>query len=511
MTEINQHLGMILIYFIYGLGFLAMGMAMALEIVRSSSIINTELLIPLAGFGLVHGIHEWFEIFLMQLTWGGKELPISLLILRLSLLVISFLLLLVFGVINQKKHGQLNNQQNFIAYGLMGLYCIVISFNAYNAIRNEEVILLRLADVLIRYLVAIPGAILACLGLYSQSRELRSNGRLILSKSIFMAANGFGLYGLTQFFVPAIDMFPARWINAEVFNATIGFPIQIIRAITSIIILIGMLKSLILVEEERKTLFTNAQKARLDALEQIQVELTEREILRRELLRHTVQAQEDERSRIARELHDETSQVLSAFSLDLATLRKKSLQNKEIKMLVDRLLNLSKQMSHGLFRLVHDLRPAQLDDLGLASALHYLTEKENCPPGLNVILEISGQVRRLDPIVETVLFRVAQEALTNIYRHAKIADANMRILYEESQVTLQIEDKGIGFDPSGNFSPPRGWGLAGMQERVDSVDGTLHIMSSPGRGTIIEVIIPSEQEGYNTKEISYGSNSVDAG
>jgi two-component system NarL family sensor kinase len=189
-------------------------------------------------------------------------------------------------------------------------------------------------------------------------------------------------------------------------------------------------------------------------------------------------------------LHDESSQVLSAFSLDLATLRQISSRGKDISMLVDRLLELGKKMSQGIYRLVHDLRPAQLDDLGLGAALSYLTEKENCPPGFHATFEVKGPEHRLDQIIETVLFRVAQEALTNTYRHSKVNNAEMRLLFEENKVILWIKDQGIGFDPADKFSPPRGWGLAGMQERVDSVDGELAIWSSPGEGTSIEATIP---------------------
>ena len=285
-------------------------------------------------------------------------------------------------------------------------------------------------------------------------------------------------------------MFPARWINSDAFLSTVGFPIQLIRAVTAMIVMVGMLRAVTLVEKERQTQLLQAQQARLEALEHIQEELTERENLRRELLRHIVRAQEDERSRIARELHDETSQVLSAFSLDLATLRKITSRSKEITLLVDRLQQLGKQMSQGIFRLVHDLRPAQLDDLGLAPALRYLTERENCPPEFLVTFEVTGTERRLDQIIETVLFRVAQEALTNTRRHSKVYNALMRLLFEEDKVILWIEDQGIGFNPADNFSPPRGWGLAGMQERVNSVNGKLNIWSSPGKGTTIEVTIP---------------------
>ena len=473
---------------------------MTLEIGRSSTIASANLLVPLAGFGLLHGIHEWLEIFLLQLVWVGYAFPLWLSIFRLALLAISFMVLLYFGLQTRRELRPSNFRKNLPAYFVIGSYLVLILFSAFSAMRTGTVSLLRVSDAMIRYLLAVPGAIFACMGLYSQSREFRSEGRLVLSISIYLTAVGFGIYGVTQIFVPSVGMIPARWINADTFAANVGFPIQLIRAITAILILVGMIKAISLVEKERQTLFANAQQARMDALEQIQVELTQREILRRELLRHTVRAQEDERSRIARELHDETSQVLSAFSLDLATLRQLSSRRKDITMLVDRLQYLGKQMSQGIFRLVHDLRPAQLDDLGLASALHYLTERENCPPELQVSLEVIGQVRRMDPILETVFFRVAQEALTNICRHAQVKIAKMKLLYEEYQVILWIEDHGIGFNPTDNFSPPRGWGLAGMKERVDSMDGSLNILSSPGKGTIIEVIIPTDREGTKNKE-----------
>jgi signal transduction histidine kinase len=509
MTDIYQHLWIILIYFVYGLGFLAMGLAMTLEIARSSKIINPRLLFLLAGFGLLHGIHEWLEIFLMQLNWVGFDLPLWLSIFRLCLLAVSFLLLFIFGLRGTGDLLPPKRQNNLPKFILIGIFILLIFYSAISALKMGTVSILRVSDVLIRYVLAVPGSILACLGFYSQSRNYRADGRMVLSRSVFMTANGFGLYGLTQVFVPFADMFPARWINAEAFAATAGFPIQLIRAITAIVILVGMLRALKLVEQERQTLLENAQQARMVALEQIQVELTRRETLRRELLRHTVHAQEDERARIARELHDETSQVLTAFSLDLATLRQLASQRKDIIMLVDRLLELGKQMSQGIFRLVHDLRPAQLDDLGLVSALQYLVEPLNCPPGLHVKLEVIGHERRLDPTVETVLFRVTQEALTNISRHAHIDAAKIKLLYEENQITLWIEDRGVGFNPADNFSPPRGWGLAGMQERVDSVDGILNILSSPGKGTIIEVIIPSIPD--SGKEVTNERNSPDAG
>jgi two-component system sensor histidine kinase UhpB len=224
-------------------------------------------------------------------------------------------------------------------------------------------------------------------------------------------------------------------------------------------------------------------------LERIQEELTKREALRRELLRHTVRAQEEERSRIARELHDETSQVLTAFSLDLATLKTVVCDRAEVKFLVERLQSLSKQMSQGLYRLVHDLRPAQLDDLGLIPAIEYLKD-DSVSSGLEVAIAIRGKARRLDPLIETVLFRVAQEALHNIVRHAQVSRAKITLEYQPQEINLKVEDSGTGFNPVESFVPPRGWGLAGMRERVESVGGQLNIVSKPGKGTIVEVDLP---------------------
>jgi two-component system sensor histidine kinase UhpB len=257
----------------------------------------------------------------------------------------------------------------------------------------------------------------------------------------------------------------------------------------AVLITISILRATQMVEEERQQRLNAVQQSRLEALERIQEELTKREALRRELLQHTVRAQEEERTRIARELHDETSQVLTAFSLDLATLENVVCDRSEVTSLVNRLKGLSKQMSQGLYRLVHDLRPAQLDDLGLISALEYLKD-DSVASGLDVSIIIQGKGRRLDSVIETVLFRVAQEALHNVVRHAQARQAWITLAFQSQEITLKIEDSGLGFDSVQSFAPPRGWGLAGMRERVESVGGQLCIESEPGKGTMVEVTVP---------------------
>jgi signal transduction histidine kinase len=256
-----------------------------------------------------------------------------------------------------------------------------------------------------------------------------------------------------------------------------------------VVITLSLLRATQIVEKDRQMQLFAVQQARLEAMERVQEELTKKEALRRELLRHTVTAQEDERSRIARELHDETSQVLTAFSLDLATLKTVICDREEVITMVDHLQSLSKQMSQGLYRLVHDLRPAQLDDLGLIPALEYLKD-DSAGASLDVTITTHGKARRLDPIIETVLFRVAQEALHNVVRHAQVGRARISLDFKPQEITLKVEDSGAGFDPIESFVPPRGWGLAGMRERVESVGGLLRIESKPEIGTVVEVAVP---------------------
>lgn len=231
--------------------------------------------------------------------------------------------------------------------------------------------------------------------------------------------------------------------------------------------------------------------ARIAELEKMQQEMIARETFQKELLRHTVQTQEDERARISRELHDETAQILSAFSLELAALQNRLDEPAErLAPSFKRLQTLSREMSKGIYRLVHDLRPAQLDDLGLVAAIQNLIGEECCKMELDVSLEIKGKSQRVDPLIETVLYRVAQAALTNVARHANTPQARVEINFNHEQVTLSVTDSGDGFDPSEPLIAPRGWGIEGMKERISGVGGEFFLESGPGLGTTVTAVIP---------------------
>jgi signal transduction histidine kinase len=471
-----------IVFFVYGLAFFGMGLAMAMEAGRSSALAEARVLRPLAWFGLIHGTHEWLESYLLQAASLGTPLPAWLPWLRLGLLIGSFSSLLLFAFHSlQMVKLPLALHHKIMVYVLAG-YILFISLSSFPAYRRMDIPWPNLLDGLSRYLLAVPASALAAMGLRARSLQTREQGPR-LSMNLSWAALAFAFYSLTQLFVHPIEMFPAKFLNEEAFIAAVGFPIQLVRAVAATFITISLVRATQASDEIRQRELFSAQQARLRALE-------EQESLRRELLQHTVRAQEDERARIARELHDETAQTLSAFTLELASLRNEKLNKPDFRKVVERLQNLSNDMARGIYRLVHDLRPAQLDDLGLVPALRFLCEQKCRKFDLQLDFDISGATCRLDPLVETALFRVGQEALKNLAVHSQVKEGRVEIVYGEKDVTLRVEDRGRGFDPTENFRPPHGWGLAGMKERVESIGGTLQIISAPGQGTVIEVCVP---------------------
>lgn len=252
------------------------------------------------------------------------------------------------------------------------------------------------------------------------------------------------------------------------------------------------LTEVIAVCRERQQRLEEAQQAHQQAQEQIEREMSKREKMRIDLVRHMVRAQEEERARIARELHDETAQTLTAASLNFATLKNLLAASPEMAEIVGNLQYLCKQMHNDLYRLVHDLRPAQLDDLGLVPALRYLADEGQKATGLRVILEIGGEPKKLEPFVETIIYRFVQEGLTNVTRHAGTEQAFVSIIYEEKRVVARVEDHGRGFDPSRQQQNGGGWGLIGISERAQSLKGDFRIESAPGKGTMIEISVPLE-------------------
>ena len=480
-TALNEWL--FLIYFVYGLAFFGMGLAMALESGRSPSLAEAVVLRPLAAFGFVHGAHEWFESYLFQAPLVPAPLPQWVPWLRIGTLAVSFAFLLLFGYRLLGLGSLLPIYQWMQRYRILWLYWFVLLFLVIAIYRQDPSRGQDFWDAMARYLLAMPASLLATLALSARSRQSQAENRPELARFFGFTAAGLAIYAVTQLFVRPLDMFPANIINQQIFSQHTGIPIQLVRTIIAVLITYSLFRAIQVVEKERNLQLFAVQQARLEALQQ-------RDALRRALLQHTVQAQEDERARIARELHDETAQVLSAFSLQLAALGTSLKRQPDALAKVLHLQDLSRQISQGLYRLVGDLRPPHLDDLGLIPALDYLLAGVRSSENIEIKLQVEGRARRLELPIETILFRVVQEAVTNIIRHAQTRQAGIKLCFGDEEVRLSVSDQGIGFDPDGPFRAPRGWGLEGMRERVEAAGGSFTLTSVSGRGTTVNAVIP---------------------
>lgn len=224
-------------------------------------------------------------------------------------------------------------------------------------------------------------------------------------------------------------------------------------------------------------------------------ELAAREAQHVQLLRKIITAQEDERRRIARELHDETSQVLAALMMRIDRALG-DVKDDATRVSLGEVRGMATRALDDVHGLVLDLRPSVLDDLGLFSAIRWMADRHFKPLGITFRCEVDVD-RRLPPEVETTLFRVAQEAITNIAKHSQASSVLVQIEERGGELVFEVEDDGKGFDVAAASRPEKkrvSFGLMGMQERVELLGGTLKIESSPGEGTRLVLFVPLGRE-----------------
>ncbi len=221
---------------------------------------------------------------------------------------------------------------------------------------------------------------------------------------------------------------------------------------------------------------------------------------RGELLKRLISAQEDERRRIARELHDELGQSISALALRVEVIQRLLSSNPEraSEQLVQ-VKNLIVDTSDQMYDLILALRPSVLDDLGLAAALRAYEARLFGEVEIEFVLDDSQLTERLPQEFETLLYRTFQEAITNVFRHSGASQLSISLSKNGDGFAGKISDNGIGFDLAAfqnSGDNRRGLGLLGMQERITQCGGELSIETSPGHGTIIQIHIPLEGQSY---------------
>lgn len=223
-------------------------------------------------------------------------------------------------------------------------------------------------------------------------------------------------------------------------------------------------------------------------------DLREREQNRAEALREALRAREEERRKIARELHDHTSQVLTGVSAKIeAAMASLPPASDPIRDLLAGTRQALTGMIVDLRAIIHELRPPMLDDLGLVAAIQWHADEYLTKAGITTRFETEGKQQKLAAERETGLFRIVQEATTNIVKHSQATQASIRLEFGRNSVSLTVEDNGTGFDATkvtGSAQRHCGMGLLNMRERAEMLDGDLKVRSRSGRGCTVSVVIP---------------------
>ena len=475
----------IIIYFLYGLAFFSMGMLVALEGGRSSDVRLRKALRPLYGFGIVHGVHEFLKMFDVILEKLGHPSHPYLVGVELAMLAFSFLSLAAFGsfLLSKTETAQRISLIVPLALETIWVFGLAIFMGRFSASD-----MLAVAEAWTRYSLAIPASILAAVGLIAQQRAFRRAGLIRFGQDSLWAAVAFGWYGLVgQLFSAPSPLFPSTFLNDDLFLSLFGFPVQIFRAVTATVASLFVIRFLRAFQVEADRKIAELQEARLSEVEG-------RETLKGELFRRVVGAQEAERQRIARDLHDETGQSLTAIGLGLRglsnTLTKNPAQAADT---LHHLESLTADSLSELQRLIADLRPSHLDDLGLPAALRWHTGKVAERTGLKIRMDTLGEEQPISEASKIAMFRIVQEALNNTVKHAGATSVFVQLSYEPERIHVSVRDDGSGFDPDviniRQASRPS-LGLAGMRERAGLLGGTVSIQSRPGQGTLVEASMP---------------------
>ncbi len=528
----NCNLCIIVIYFFYGLAFYSLGLALLVESGRASELGFARSMRILAGFGLLHGVHEWLEMIEDARTLLNiAAFPDWFAWLRLAFLAASLLTLMAFGEHLRFRERPGKPFQWRLTLGVAiwyALSCVIVRLT-YNL---DEAAWLAASDVLARYVLGIPGTVMACLALWTQRASFVERGMGRFVRDLSIATLALALYGVVgQFFTRPSMIFPSFLLNDALFLSVTGIPVQLFRAAMAAIVAVSMIRVLRALEFENTQRLEAIRVAKLEAeranhqeLARLNAELQAaneetaqllqkvqtRDSLRGELLQRITSAQESERSRVARELHDGTGQTLTALALGLRGLSARCLENPEL--IAKRLPELESMATTGLGelrQLINDLRPPQLDDMGLAATLRWMSGRFKSTDGPQVHLEIIGESRPMTSEMETVLYRIAQEGLTNVTKHSCAENVWLTLNYDDGP-SLMIRDDGVGFDAPSVMRPDgvrSAWGLVGIQERVNLIGASLDVWSAPGEGARLTIRL-NTSEG-RAREVDHADQSAD--
>ncbi|TDA68727.1 MAG: sensor histidine kinase [Clostridia bacterium] len=453
-----------LVYFVYGLVYFLMGVAVLLQSRGCSALKSARHHYLLGLFGLVHGLADWGPLFIpMQAGIYGPRSTSGMWYVYLGLLVVSFIFLYYFGVNILVAFYPRHRWLRLAPAAAVFLWVVLFWFYGGQAHSPQE--WRYYGSTWARYLLALPGSALTAAGLSAQAREVRQMGFPGVAGHLARAALLFVCYA---FFagaaVPAQAFFPANWMNQDSFAIWTGLPVQVFRALTGITLAGAVIRYL--------EVFSLEIRLRLEAAERNQAALQERE-------------------RIARDIHDGVLQSLYSLRLRvehcLYLLRDHPAHpvGEHLRYCMEELTG-----TIGEIRCFIGGAGAVVASPGLSRRLEQLLDDFQASTGIKVEFFCQeDEGRRLSPAQEEHLVYLIREALSNVARHAGASRVELKITFRDDGLTVALKDDGCGFSiPEQRDKGARG--LRNMAVRAEALGGELRLQSRPGAGTLVEVEIP---------------------
>ena len=479
----------IIVLTVYGQVFFVLGLAIALQSLKRSTLALARPLPWLAAFGIVHGFHEWGYLFIpIQSGWLPLEATEALLILQLIIKGASFAFLLQFGVelLAGLTHQpilprlRLLPAAAFLAW--VGATLAVSSWQAgyvpdARAWLPEGRILealghvgapLAVGDVLARWMLALPGSALAAWGLLASAGTVRTVARPTVTLGLRAAAVAFAVYAMVGGLIGMPAPFPpASFINGSTLLGAIGVPIEVLRSATGLVIALSIILALDLFEQETDRALAEAR--------------------RRDLLGR-------ERERIGRDLHDGIIQSIYAAGLHLDEAEAALEPAAEVpRARIRTVLAELERISGDIRATIFDLRSASLETRDAEEIVRSVADelRANTLVGLEVSID-GGWQAVLSTEQAAELHQIVHEAFSNILRHAKASHVSVQLTFGRHRLQLQIRDDGVGFDPEAARGHPgrRTEGIRNMRRRAELLKASLEVVSTPGRGTRLSLTMP---------------------
>ncbi|KKM10253.1 hypothetical protein SY88_14385 [Clostridiales bacterium PH28_bin88] len=468
MTSLHMFLEpyLVEVYFFYGLAFFTTGMAIALQVRRSSDLNLARSLWLLSAFALIHSFAEWIQVF----TAAHRDMinPISsfrLDLLETAIVVTSFLFLFLFGtnLLASTRGGP--RWSNLAPPGLALAWFTIMIWGWWSTTIDTQA-WLNLGMVWARFLLALPGALLTSYALRAQLPELDRLDSPGASRSCRLASYTFIFYAVVSgIVVPPANFFPANLVNTESFFEATGIPVQIFRALAGVLMAYSIIKTLSIFEAESRRRLEEAER------------------------RHTIL---QERQRFSRDLHDGVIQSLYAIGLNLECCRSLP-EHVRDKMVESYLSDANDKLNRTIRQLRNYIRNLQAPDAGssLSEQLIHLVEefKGLSMSGIAVIFEgPAGEDWNSDQINH--VYHIVQEALYNVVKHAGATQTMVRLVPGPDSLSISISDNGKGFDAREIEAAGVGMGLANMRYRAAQLRGEIRIRSNKCHGTEVTLQIP---------------------